>query len=279
VEQHVLLVFPMNSPARHPNGLRSGTQAIERAVHLLRELTLRARVGWGLRDLSERCALSHSTTHRLLQVLVREGLAVQRASDRRYLPGPLVFNLGLAMSAHDEFVSRCVEPLQGLADRFEAQAILFLRSGGEWVCGALAGPPAYLGGGLEPGSRRPLLTSAGGIAMLIALSPDERDALVRENLAQLAFLGGAANERLLVLLDRSLSLGYAWNRGEINRGVHSLGLAIRMPGTDATVLGAISLSGAESVISADQVDLKLAELRATVSAIESEARRIFAYLT
>jgi DNA-binding IclR family transcriptional regulator len=52
-----------------------------------------------------------------------------------------------------------------------------------------------------------------------------------------------------------------------------------MPGTDATVLGAISLSGAESVISADRVDLKLAELRATVSAIESEARRIFAYLT
>lgn len=268
----------MNARSRPSTSLRSGTQSIERAIQLLRELTLRARVGWGLRDLSERCGLSHSTTHRLLQALVREGLAVQRRSDRRYLPGPLVFDLGLAMSAQAEFVDSCRPFLLALSDRFEAQAILFLRSADEWVCGALAGPPAYLGGGLEPGSRRPLLTSAGGIAMLVALSEAERAAVVRQNLGQLSFLGPAATDRLLQVLARSVELGFAWNRGEINRGVHSLGLAIRLQGAAPAIVGAIALSGSEAVVSSLTVEVMREAMHDAVRGIESLATQCFAHL-
>jgi DNA-binding IclR family transcriptional regulator len=231
-----------------------------------------------LRDLADRLGLSHSTTHRLLQVLVREGLATQRQSDRRYLPGPLIFDFGLAMSAHAEFVALAGKPLQKLARQFDAQAILFMKSGNDWVCGALAGQPAYLGGGLEPGQRRPLITSAGGVAMMIALDRAEADAVLDQNLRQLGFLGQASIDRLLRMLERSRKLGYAWNRGETNVGVHSVALPVFDRSGHHPVMASISISGSEQRMPEERVEMIVEALRQAVAPLAKQARQLFEFL-
>src|SRR5689334_14778147 len=77
-------------------GARSGTQAIERAMVILREIANRGHLGWQLSELAPRCGLSKTTTHRLLTCLVRERMVRQAPGGHLYLPGPMLFELGLA---------------------------------------------------------------------------------------------------------------------------------------------------------------------------------------
>ena len=47
----------------------TGTQSIERAVHILKLLATRGKFGWGLTDLARRAELDKATVHRILGCL------------------------------------------------------------------------------------------------------------------------------------------------------------------------------------------------------------------
>ena len=66
----------------------TGTQAIDRAADLLVSVVESTRA-LGVSELAERSGLPKSTTSRLLGALERRGL-VQRAGDRRVMPGPVL---------------------------------------------------------------------------------------------------------------------------------------------------------------------------------------------
>src|SRR5919106_3409986 len=74
-----------------------GTQTVGRAVSLLREVAARGSFGWRLTDLAAHCGLDKATAYRMLKCLEEERLVKRRASDRHYLPGPLLFELGLTL--------------------------------------------------------------------------------------------------------------------------------------------------------------------------------------
>ncbi len=260
----------MDEPAR------SGTQSIERAVTLLRVIAERGRFGWGLWDLAARCGLNRATTHRILGCLLRERLVSQRAVDRHYLPGPLVFELSLAMPAYAEFQAACRAPLARLAKRFAAQSILFLRSDRDWVCAGFAGQPAYAGAALEIGMRRPLAFAAGGAAILIAMPPEDAADIIEDNLMHAGRMGDAAANRLRKMLQRSQKLGYAFNLGETTRGVHSFGVPLRdteAPGQP--VFGSIAVSGNAKDFPVARAPEVIAGMRQEAEAIEREAGRLF----
>src|SRR5688572_16452138 len=117
-----------------PKKQRRGTQSIERTVVILRELAARGAIGWRLSDLATSCELDRGTTHRILGCLLRERLVRQRGTDRRYVPGPLLFELGLSVPALSEFQSACSPAVARLAKRLGGVALLYLRSGSEFVC-------------------------------------------------------------------------------------------------------------------------------------------------
>jgi DNA-binding IclR family transcriptional regulator len=267
----------MQTPSEAPDELepRTGTQSIERAVQVLRELASRGRLGWGLWDLAARCGLSRATTHRILGALVRARLAAQRATDRHYLPGPLVFELSLSMPAYAEFQAACRAPLGRLSKRFGAQAILYLRSGSDWVCAAFSGPSVYVGGGLEVGTRRPLVSTAGGVAILIALPLRERRLIMDQNFRQIERLGDAAVKKLEKLIRRSEGLGYAFNQSETNPGVHSFGVALREHGPGGPVYGSIAVSGHAEDFPVTRATEVIAAMQEEAARIEREATRIF----
>ncbi len=254
---------------------RSGTQSIERAVLVLRELAARGKFGWGLWDLAARCKLSRSTTHRILASLIRERMAHQRESDRHYLPGPLIFELSLAMPAYAEFQSLCATPLARLAKRFNTQTILYLRSGADWVCAAYAGPSVYVGGGLEIGMRRPLASTAGGVAILIALPADEARAIFEQNLKDLERMGDDVGKRLEKMIARSQNLGYAFNQSETTHGVHSFGVPLRETEPYSQVFGALAVSGHAADFPVARAPEVITAMRDEAHGIERDAARIF----
>lgn len=252
---------------------RTGTQSIERAILVLRELATHGKFGWGLGELAARCGLDRATTHRILGCLVRERMVQQRASNRHYLPGPLIYELGLAIPAYPEFQAACRPPVTRVAKRFDTTSVMYLRSGIDWICAARAGPPVYGGTILEVGTRRPLLSSVGGAAILMALPRPEANAIVAENKRQMRRQGDASIARLENMLRRSETLGFAFNQSEVSRGVHSFGVPIR--DARGAVFASLTVAGRAADFPASRAPEVIKVLREEAATIEREAERIF----
>lgn len=248
---------------------RSGTQSIERAVQVLRVLSERDRFGWGLVDLAARCGLSRATTHRILAGLVSERMAHQRA-DRRYVLGSLVFELSLAMSEQDEFQAVCKAPVARLSKRFGTAAILYLHSGADSVCLTCAGPLPSASG-LHVGTRLPLVSTAGGVAILISLPQEERRAAQEAGLKLMGKLGPSTATRLQRLIAQSERRGYAFNQGDVTKGVNSFGLPIKHPGGE--VFASVVVTGPAEQFPPSRSTEVLAALREAVECIEDLARQ------
>lgn len=209
---------------------QSGTQSIERAILLLRQLAVRGQFGWRLSDLAARCGCDKGTAHRVLACLVRERLVQQRASDRHYLPGPLLFELSLSLPAHLAFQHTCEDRLTRFARRMDALAFLLLRSGNEYVCAVKAGTRTLRMVSVDAGTRRPLFTSVGGVAILDALSEDEARGVLINNIQQeVARCGNDRLAALKAMRQRSRKHGFGVNLGDVVPGLHAFAVAIRNP--------------------------------------------------
>jgi DNA-binding IclR family transcriptional regulator len=206
---------------------RTGTQSLGRALVLLRELASRGQFGWALGDLAARCDLDKGTAHRILAHLKRERMVQQRAGDRHYVPGALMFELGLALQGHAALVHACERPLEALARRLGCVAFLYVRSGADYVCAVRAGalPPKALS--IDIGTRRPLLTSAGGIAILIALPREEARAIVDANAATVSRAGGLSVTALKRMWRESERRGIGANEQDVVPGWNAYAVAMR----------------------------------------------------
>lgn len=256
----------MNKPNRH------GTQSIERAVNILREVATRNRFGWGLWGIAERCELDRGTTHRILACLVREGLLQQREHDHHYLPGPLLFELGLATPAYAQLQAFCQKPLDIVARHFNSLSLLNFRSNADFVCAARSGESVYQGTAMEVGTRRPLISSAGGVAILIALSTEEAQAIVAQNKRRMAQLGATSLRALEKMIRRSQRLGFSFNQSETARGVHAFGIPLR--DTQGNAFASLTLAGQASNYPAARAQEVVDFLKIHADEIEREAHRI-----
>ncbi|MBL8381565.1 MAG: IclR family transcriptional regulator [Burkholderiales bacterium] len=203
-----------------------GTRTLARSVALLKAVATRPMQGWRLTDLASSCGFDKGSTHRMLAGLARERLVEQRRGDRHYLPGPLLFELGLAVPRLAGVVARCAPTLARLARNSPGVALLFLPSGTEFVCADRAGPDTIIGLSIEVGTRRPLLASAGGVAMLLALPEAEQEPIVRANLRQLQGLSPTRRAAVQRMLRRSRRAGFGVNLGDLVPGIHAFGVPL-----------------------------------------------------
>jgi DNA-binding IclR family transcriptional regulator len=219
---------------------RSGTQSLERAVLILKLLTMRGKFGWRLSDLAASCNLGLSTTHRILGYLARERLVQRRSATRRYVVGPLLAELGLSFRELDMVVAASRPALRRLARALGGVALLYLRSGSDFVCAARSGSASIRALSIDVGTRRPLIMSAGGAAILIALPKEEAHAIVARNLQQVSalFANPAAYQKMYNASEKS---GYGANVDDILPGASAFGVAIRTP--KGTPVGAITIAG------------------------------------
>lgn len=224
------------TPERKP----TGTQTLERALDLQKVLTTRAHQGWRLVDLAQQCNLDKGTAHRILSFLVQERLARQRPSDRHYFPGPLLFELGLSLGDMHTLVAESSKPLAVISKKLGATSYLYLRSGVDFVCAARSGS-VNRGLLVDVGSRFPLIYSAGGVAILIAMANGEARTVVAENLKRLRAARDRRLDGVQAMLRRSRIKGYAINLGDTTAGIHAFGIGLR--NADGIAFGALVVAG------------------------------------
>ncbi|MER5674221.1 IclR family transcriptional regulator [Pseudonocardia alni] len=218
-------------------------ESVDRTLSLLRLLADRREVS--LADVRGHLGVGQSTAHRLLAMLVYRGFAVQDPGTRRYRPGPAFAELGRAADAGLDLVGTARPHLVALAGET-----------GETVhLGALVRTEVHYLDVLESastlrvasraGQTRPAHATSIGKAMLAALDDDAVRAL---------YPGGRLPARtartvteldaLLAELRRSRTRGYARNRGEVESGVCSVGVAISHP--TRGLLGGLSVATPEA---------------------------------
>ena len=219
----------------------TGTQSIERAVHILKLLATRGKFGWGLTDLARRAGLDKATVHRILGCLESQRLVERDAKEHRYFPGPMLVDLGLSVSALHPLLEEGRTTIARLAQRTGGVSFLYLRSGHDFVVAGRVEHTFNRGMLNEVGFRRPLIMSAGGVAMLIVLPAEERQHIVERNLHELAGMGIPKLERFEQMLARSLELGYSANLEDVAPGIQSFAVCVndRCGGP----LGSISIAG------------------------------------
>jgi len=249
------------------DSIRPGTQSIDRATRVLRNLAARGTVGWRLLDLAEHCRLDRSTTHRILGGLVRARLAAQR-DDRRYVAGPLVFELGVSMRNHAAFQEACKAPLSRLARSLSGVAIVSLRSDDEFVCVAREGKalPAMT---IEVGTRRPLITSVTGAAIVVALPRVEARRIVAANLRELSRFDAQRLRSLRMMIRESEAAGYGISLGRVVANIGAVGFAIR--GASGDPIASVAIVGPEELFVPARMPFIEGKLHAAVRSLEEAA--------
>jgi DNA-binding IclR family transcriptional regulator len=244
----------------------TGTQSLARGIKLLRVLATRGDIGWRLSDLAATCGLDKGTAHRMLAALVVERLVQQRPGDKRYLPGPLLYELGLSLHGQHAFQAAAEKQLAAWARRLNADALLLLRSGYEYVCSVRQGPAKVPGLMVDPGTRRPLFTSVGGVAILQALPEAEARDILENNIEQEVTKRGSAGWALAAMRERSARHGFGVNLGDVVGGLHAFAVPLHAP--DAHPFAALCLIGTSARFPDDSLD----EVRKNSTAWQSSWR-------
>lgn len=252
----------------------SGTQTIARALALLRTLATGPRQGWRLVDLANACGLDASTTHRILKQLVSERLIV-RDGARRYLPGPMLFELGLAYPKPVALIEASRPSLAAVAREFGAVGTLWLRSGPDVVCADRVGRTSTQVF-VQVGTRRPLASMAPGISILLGLKTAERRPLMTENQRRIELLFPGRQREFRAMLERSERAGYGITLGDVTPGIYAVGASMAAPGHPP--VAAIALIGRTADVPGRRLEALASRLDAAAKGIAHQASDLLAAL-
>ena len=250
------------------SGRLSGTQSIERALTLMREIAAHNRTGSRLLDLASRTGLQRPTVHRMLKCLALENMVQQDPDSHRYYLGSMVFELGLTAAPRFNLREICHPAMNRIADATGDTVFLTQRSGLDSVCvDRQEGTFPIKTFTLEIGMRRPLGVGTGSLAILSALSDDEVRRVVAANTGRLPEYGLTPSS-LLAQVKRAQKLGYAVREMPTLAGVRSIGHAIHNQGGMA--FAALSLSAISSRMSEKSVGELATLLRTEARMVEKQ---------
>ncbi|MFF3567492.1 IclR family transcriptional regulator [Nocardia jiangxiensis] len=192
-----------------------------------------------LEDVASRTNLPRSTTHRILEKLVRLGWLDRNG--REYALGPRALGLGGREVGHSALRTAAFPLLHALAMRTELVAHLAVLDGGEVYYLDKVGGKAAMRVPSMVGGRAPAHCTAVGKAMLAWLSPEEVDARYEQGLTRrtVRSIGdiGVLHQELNRIRARN---GLAFECGECDHAIACVGAAVRGP--DGPI-GGISLVG------------------------------------
>src|ERR1051325_6927906 len=114
--------------------LPGGTQSIQRAVAVLRLLATAREAGLGLSEISMHAGLTRPTAHRILSVLVAEGMVEQRQRTRRYVIGEQIALLALSRRTRDPLLDIVSPHLRAAVGELGDTGFFTRRVGFETVC-------------------------------------------------------------------------------------------------------------------------------------------------
>lgn len=245
---------------------------LERTMQMLRLMANAGRYGLALTQIAEAAKLPNSTTHRLLRRLIAERMVVQRESSKRYVLGPLTFELGLAASKIYDLREPCRPVLTRLAEEIGDTTYLTVRSGNESVCeDRYEGPSPIRVISLEVGSRRPLGLGAGGLAILAALPDEDREHTIAHITGRHAGNKSLEEGALRKAIGGCHKNGYSIIRSQVTLGTTAVGCAI-MDTLDNPV-GAVSVAAVDSRMPKARIEQLARQLQVAAAQIKQSLHR------
>jgi DNA-binding IclR family transcriptional regulator len=246
----------------------SGTQSIERALLLMREIAAHNRSGSRLLDLATRTGLQRPTVHRMLKCLTVQDMVLQDPDTHRYYLGPMIFELGLTAAPRFNLREVCHPAMTRIAEATGDTVFLTQRSGLDSVCvDRQEGTFPIKTFTLEIGMRRPLGVGTGSLAILSALSEDEVKHVIASNTPRLAEYGLTPTS-LQAQVKRAQKLGYAVREMPTLAGVRSVGQPLN--NQSGIAFAALSVSAISSRMSEKRVGDLAALLRNEARLVEKQ---------
>jgi DNA-binding IclR family transcriptional regulator len=218
----------------------TGTQSVERAIALLREIATFGKDGARTSDLIQRCGIEYPTAHRILKTLVDQEVVVKDPSTRRYSLGRLIYELGLGLEPRLDMRAYCDTMTTTLADATGDTIFLNVRSHHDVVCvDRKLGSFPIKTLVFDVGSRRPLGVGAAGIALLMPYSMAQVESIVRTNSVRFARYGKTNAEQVLAMVRRAKEVGYVTTYDGVVPGVRAVSVPFggdgRMPPSAVSV--------------------------------------------
>ena len=249
--------------------LPGGTQSIQRAVAVLRILAASRESGLGLTEISMHAALTRPTTHRILRILIVEGIVEQRPGTRRYVIGEQIPLLALSRRTRDPLLEIVRPYLRAAASEIGDTCFFTRRAGLDTVCVArqLGTFPIQVLA-WDVGERRPIGVSNAGIAILSGMQNDMVRSIVGKNRSRF-FRYGVATEAVLQEVAIARSKGFAARARSLTPGSGAVSVVIRSSSGGAH--GALTITPISRRISPVHIEEIAARLRMYAKAIESES--------
>lgn len=250
-----------------------GTAALDKALDVL-DAVGNASAGLSQTELAQRLGLPRTTLYRLLGTLVARGLVRRDPIRRVYCLGSRCFEYARAAYAMPDLVAAASAELRGLRDMTGETAYLAALDGLEVValdrCDGAHAQRSHA----AVGQRKPLHCTSQGKAILAALPPQRRDALVRD-MALTAVTPHTITERRRLVAELRLTAQRGWSIDdeEIVPGVRCCGAPI--VDAQGDVRGAVSVAGPAFRLTMERLGLigpELAEAARRIGAQLSSAR-------
>lgn len=227
------------------DGPVAGTQAIGRAMLVLRAIASAGRRGMRVADIVAMSALPQATVSRMLAALLREGVVERDERLRKYYVGPVIHELGLVARTDYALPQACHHAMQWLAEQTEDTIYLSERRGMEAACTAAEeGSYPIKALPLHVGIRRPLGVGAGGLAILAAMEPSQARDILHANAARYPAYGGIDLDFLAGALEQARRDGWTTVANKATAGMTAIGVAIRGPSGEP--IAALSISAISS---------------------------------
>jgi DNA-binding IclR family transcriptional regulator len=220
-------------PQRKGNGIpksqpdiKEGTQSILRAILLLRAVATANEQGFRLYQIADAVGLPITTAHRILNVLVSEGLLEYDPALKSYHIGIGLYSLG-NKATRFALRSKYRSCLENIAHKTKDSAYLIVKSGLDALCiDSIESESTIRIMTYTIGSREPLGIGAGSLALLAFSSDDDVKSVIEANRLRYKSNNDTSVTKLKNQINKARKLGYVFNKGIYMRGINAVGLPL-----------------------------------------------------
>ena len=245
----------------------TGTQLLDRTVAVIKLLGEVGEKGARMAEIAEGLGLKSSTAHRIVSALERHGLIEREQATKRYRLGLALFSLGAA-AADGTGLRRVSRPaLLRLAAQTGDTVFLMARSGFNVVC-VDRQEGSYILDSLtgHVGGQIPMGVGPASQAILAFLPPAESEIIINANAPLYARYNGLTADSVRDRLPQIRAQRFAFDHGELVKGISALAVPILPQGRDAIASIAINMTSAR--LEPDRLTELVGLLKAEVSDIE-----------
>ncbi|RAR56711.1 IclR family transcriptional regulator [Paraburkholderia unamae] len=217
----------------------SSTGAIEKACRVLKAMSDGRNIR--LIDIADYCGLDRSTTMRVLDILMREGMVARDAETKHYRLGAEISRIANGVMEEVDWRHISRPSLLRLSGEFEDTTLMSVLSGLEMVCVDLQMGDYPVRANFQAiGSRRTLGVGSSGLAVLAVMRDAEREALLPQIAPRVTRYPMLTGEFLRDSIARAQRNGYAVM---IDAVVQRMGgIAVPIRARDGEVCAALAIS-------------------------------------